>query len=107
MASIVDQLPQSCQLVSVAQLSEMTGYIRRTIRDWHSDGLMPKGMRLGTKIFWTADVISAWMADGCPHQRSKPPGRPFRKADFLKAEASPENETLREVMTEYGERHNA
>lgn len=102
-----DHLPDNTKLVRVDYLATMTGFSPRCIREWHSKGLMPKATRLGNRLFWPADVIAQWIRDGCPHQRSKPPGLPFKKKDFLEAEASAENETLREVITEYGSRHNA
>jgi predicted DNA-binding transcriptional regulator AlpA len=50
------------QVYEADDLAKMLGVVERTIWRWSSCGILPKGVRLGSKRVWPRQVIDEFMA---------------------------------------------
>ena len=105
MSTPASHVPSDRILVDVHLLSQLTGFVPRTIRMWVKSGVLPEPLKLGGRLLWPRDVVDRWINDGCPrgapHPRTR--GRPVR------VETPVANESLRELVdtdSDYGSRHN-
>ncbi len=64
------QTNQTCQLLSAKTLGQMLSLSKRQIFRLSSCGKLPKPVRIGGSVRWSAEDISAWLAAGAPDRRT-------------------------------------
>lgn len=59
-------------LLTVADVSDLTGFSVRTIYDMVNDGRIPKPRKIGPRFTrWLRADIEQWINDGCPTSTSE------------------------------------
>ena len=61
---------QTCQLLSAKTLGEMLSLSKHQIFRLNSCGKIPKPIRIGGAVRWSAEEISAWLVAGAPDRRT-------------------------------------
>ena len=61
---------RSCQLLSAKTLGEMLSLSKRQIFRLNSAGRIPKPIRIGGAVRWSAEEISAWLTASAPDRRT-------------------------------------
>jgi len=56
----------SSLLLSTAETAKLLGVSIRTWYTWDQLGKIPKPVRIGRKLFWRRDEITAWIEAECP-----------------------------------------
>jgi predicted DNA-binding transcriptional regulator AlpA len=57
---------EQLKLIDVDSLAAITGLSRPTIWRHHSNGLIPRGIKIGRSVRWRLRAIEKWLDDGCP-----------------------------------------
>ena len=59
------------KLLTLKQLSEILNIGMRTIARMRSDGRIPKPLKIGGNVRWSAETILTWLENGAPDLRKK------------------------------------
>ena len=65
-----EQTTQTCQLLSAKMLGDMLSLSKRQVFRLNSAGRIPKPIRIGGAVRWSADEISAWLSASAPDRRT-------------------------------------
>jgi predicted DNA-binding transcriptional regulator AlpA len=49
------------QLLKSSELAELLGFKESTLRQWRTEGIGPPYLRLGTRVRYDADRVTAWL----------------------------------------------
>jgi len=61
---------QTCQLWDAKTVGQRLSLSKRQIFRLNSAGRIPKPLRIGGAVRWSADEISAWLAASAPDRRT-------------------------------------
>jgi len=61
---------QTCQLLNAKTLGQMLSLSKRQIFRLNSCGKIPKPIRIGGAVRWSAEEISAWLSASAPDRRT-------------------------------------
>ena len=61
---------QNCQLLSAKALSKLLQTSVRSIWRYRSSGKLPKPVKIGGAIRWSAQECADWLAAGAPDRRT-------------------------------------
>ena len=64
---------------SAAELAARLGVSLRHVRRMDSAGMLPRPVRLGRAVRWSADDLDAWLAAGAPDRRAWESGKGGRR----------------------------
>jgi prophage regulatory protein len=64
------QSEMTSELLDVRQVAELLRCSPRTVRRLADAGAMPPPVRLGGLVRWPRQVVTQWIADGCPRVRT-------------------------------------
>jgi predicted DNA-binding transcriptional regulator AlpA len=65
MTTVLEATPETPvpdRTYSPADLARLWGVSRQTILNWHRDGVIPRGARIGQAIRWTPADVAAMLA---------------------------------------------
>ena len=71
MTAVLTPAEPSAKLLDVQAVAEMLGCSTRHIYRLSDSGRMPKSVKLGSLVRWSAAAIREWIDQGCPSQRSR------------------------------------
>lgn len=71
--------PAAPLVADAKALAKLLGLGLRTIRTYDTRGLIPKPVKLGSRVVWRLDEIRAWLATGAPDRATWDALRAARK----------------------------
>lgn len=77
--SIGSAAPAAPLVADARALAKLLGLGLRTVRTYDTRGLIPKPVKLGSRVVWRLDEIRAWLATGAPDRATWDALRAARK----------------------------
>jgi predicted DNA-binding transcriptional regulator AlpA len=59
---------EPAQLLDKIQMASLMGLSVRTLEELVGNGQLPKGVRVGRRLFWAVQVVEAWRQRTFSHQ---------------------------------------
>lgn len=78
MGNAVKMPPTRAGLLAVDDVARLLACSTRSVYRLADAGKLPRPLRIGGMVRWSAAAIDAWLADGCPECRAAE-GRPAAK----------------------------
>lgn len=56
------------RMLNAKQVASELGVSLRTVRSWDNSGRLPRPIRVGRVVRWSAEELARWIKSRCPHR---------------------------------------